>query len=101
MVKTTVNQPERYQGDKTSTKYVNKVTLADDGTMSVIATPVAKSNLLPTLTTTTPKTSTANQLVSGTKVATPTVTSVPNAVVSDGDGVIVNPQPPGPPGTGT
>jgi hypothetical protein len=98
MVKTTVSQPERYQGNSTSTKYINKVTLSDDGSMSVVATPVAKANILPTLTTTTPKTSTANQIVSDTKTTTQTATTVPKSVVSDGDGVIVNPQPPGPPG---
>ena len=98
MVKTTVSQPERYQGNSTSTKYINKVTLSDDGSMSVVATPVAKANILPTLTTTTPKTSTANQIVSDTKTTTQTATTVPKSVVPDGDGVIVNPQPPGPPG---
>jgi len=97
-VNTTVSQPARYQGDNTSTKYVNKVAIAADGTMTVTATAVAKSNILPKTTTTVAKPTSTNQIVSNTKSSRVAATTVPGAVKSDGDGVIINPQPPGPPG---
>lgn len=98
VVKTSINQPERYQGDSTSSKYINKVTLSADGTLSVVATPIAKSNLLPAVTTTTPKPTTTNQIVSNTKSSKSVGAAPPKAITSDGDGIVVNPQPPGPPG---
>lgn len=98
VVKTSITQPERYQGDSTSTKYINKVTLSADGTLSVVATPIAKANLLPTVTTTAPKPTTTNQIVSNTKSSKIVGAAPPKAIVSDGDGIVVNPQPPGPPG---
>lgn len=98
VVKTSITQPERYQGDSTSTKYINKVTLSADGTLSVVATPIAKSNLLPKVTTTTPTPTTTNQIVANTKSAKIVGAAPPTAVKSDGDGVVINPQPPGPPG---
>ena len=97
-VNTTVSQPARYQGDNTSTKYVNKVAIAADGSMTVTATAVAKSNILPTTTTTASRPTSTNQIVSNTKSSRVAATTVPGAVKLDGDGVILNPQPPGPPG---
>jgi len=98
MVKATINQPEAYQGNLNSTKYVNKVTLSADGTMSVVATPVVKANLLPQATATPAATpSTANQILANTTIKQQTSTTTPRAATTDTSGYLTKTQPPGPP----
>lgn len=98
MVSANIKQSTLNQGSDTSTQYINKFELAEDGTLTVTKTPIVASNLLNPLPTTTTKVSTTNQILAGTNVVTtPTKDSSTNIIVN-ADGKTVNPQPPGPPG---
>jgi len=96
MARTRVTQPARYQGQLESTKYVNKVTFDASGNISVTATPVVPKNLLtePTVTPLVPQTN--NQIVGGVQSTTLTAKPSPTATITDPQGIIIPPQPPGP-----
>ena len=98
MINAKIPQPGLNQAGSTSTQYINKVTLADDGTLTVTKTPVVPTNLLTPLPTTTTTVSTTNQILAGSKVViTPTV-NAPDVITVGSDGRVINPEPPGPPG---
>jgi hypothetical protein len=95
-IKTVVPQPSRSQGNSDSTKYVNKVTLSANGSMSVVATPVAK-NTAPTTTASTAKSSSTNQIAAGSKTVRIAAATLTQSRLKDSDGFAISPEPPGPP----
>jgi hypothetical protein len=95
MSKTTVNQPARYQGNSVATKYINKVEFGPDGALTVTATAIVKPNLLPESETLVTTVDTSNQIVNKTKSPAVTIKSVPTSTVTDPQGIVVIPQPPG------
>jgi len=97
MANVTVSQLATSQGNFVASQYINKVSIAADGTMTVTKERLVPTNVAAPLPTTTTKLSTANQIVANTKTTTVISTASPVAVNTDSDGVVTNPQPPGPP----
>lgn len=95
-IKTTVSQSETYQANSVSTKYINKVNLSADGTLSVTATPIVKKNLLPPVTTVKVPPTNTNQITANSRVNRTKATVSPATVTTDPQGIILLPQPPGP-----
>lgn len=95
-IKTVVSQSETHQANSVSTKYINKVNLSADGTLSVTATPIVKSNLLPRTTTVKATPTTTNQITANSRVNRVKATTSPNVTTTDPQGIVIQPQPPGP-----
>lgn len=88
-----------YAGNSSNSKYINQVTIAEDGTMAVIPNAVVRSNQLTgTTTTTTTPVSNINQLTGNNTVTTAPPTTVGSRIVIDPQGNRIRPLPPGPPG---
>jgi hypothetical protein len=93
----TVAQAQTSQGSSTQSQYVNKVSIAADGTMTVTKQRLVPANVVTALPTTAIVPSSNNQIVAKTNINTVASMASPKTVTTDSQGIVVNPQPPGPP----
>lgn len=96
MAKASVTQPARYQGDKETTKYVNKVEFDPTGAIKVTAVPLVGPNLLIQQAESQAQPKDYNEIVAKTKVSQPTAKTLPSTTLADPQGIVLLPQPPGP-----
>lgn len=96
MSNASITQPTRYQGNTESTKYINKVEFDATGAIKVTAIPIVKDTLLAEPAAPTTKPQTNNQIVNQTRVTPVSAKTAPVTTITDPQGIVIVPQPPGP-----